>query len=152
MSTEGLNLQSNVEGLVLGNFNGGHSGNYTPGDSFTKTKEFDPFHNFCICSLQQQFVDKDNSGGENKGGGVGSPELQVFQLIYSHVSFLCQSHLGGWEAVVVEGGPPLLNLTLHSSCGLIFGRMDKTRWQPSYCTFTSAMNKRMSNKLSEGFP
>ena len=134
MSTEGLNLQNNIEGLILGRFNGGHSGTVLPGESFTKSQEFHLLHHFCISSLQQQCVKtvcEDDSGSENRGRGVGSPELQVLQDIdlLPHLIFVL-SHLGRWEAVVVQGVPPLLNLTLHSSCGLIFGRLDTTRWEP----------------------
>ena len=138
-------MQNDIEGLVLGKFNGRHSGTLLTAETFTKTQEFYLSCNFCICSLQQQFVkpvSQDHSGSENKGRGVGPPELEVLINNLQHcIHFLphlpsvsqCTSllsHLGRWEAVVVEGVPLLLNLTLHSSCGLIFGRLDTTRWQP----------------------
>ena len=69
-------------------------------------------------------------------------------LICSYIFPLLFSHLGQWEAVVVEGVPLLLNLTLHSSCGLIFGRLDSTRWSPlNIC----ATIKQMSSKFLPDF-
>ena len=61
---------------------------------------------------------------------MGASKFQVFIIIDSIKSKLTlfNSHLGQWEAVLVEGVPTLLNLTLYSSCGLIFGRLGSTRW------------------------
>ena len=98
MSTDGLNLQNDIEGLVLGKFNGRHSGTLLNAELFTNTQELYLFCNFCICSLQQQFVkpvSQDHSGSENKGRGVGPPELQVLgnylqNFIYlPSISYLC---------------------------------------------------------------
>ena len=58
------------------------------------------------------------------------------------------SHLGQWEAVVVEGVPLLMNLTLHSSCGLIFGRLDTTRW----LAFNICHNKQVFARFSVNLP
>ena len=51
---------------------------------------------------------------------------KIIYFLEGSPNLIC-SHLGHWEAVVVEGVPLLLNLTLRATCGLIFGRMDTTR-------------------------
>ena len=74
---------------------------------------------------------KNHSGNEHQRRIMGASKFQVFIIIDSITIksklTLFNSHLGQWEAVLVEGVPTLLNLTLYSSCGLIFGRLGSTR-------------------------
>ena len=82
MSTGGLNLQNDIDGQVLGKFNGRNSGAFNPGYLLLS---FIDCQNLIIsfCSLQQQFiwtVGEDYSCSEDKGRGVGSPKFKVFDL------------------------------------------------------------------------
>ena len=135
-------MQNDIGGLVLGKFNGRHSGTLPPGlvNHSPKFKNFTVFFvifAFAVSSSNLSSLSVRTTVVVKTEGEVWIHQNSRFWMTICTNPFppmpapsliILLSHLGRWEAVVVvEGVPLLLNLTLHSSCGLIFGRLGTTR-------------------------